>query len=96
MKQNETPAKHRLDVLPPLTRRGLNREEAAAYIDVSPNTFDNLVREGRMPKAVKLYNPNVWEVRAIDSAFDTLLGRPASPDQEPEDDDEGGWEEVLK
>ena len=94
MKQNETPAKPRHSALPPPTRRGLNREEAAAYIDVSPNTFDKLVREGRMPKAVKFYNRSVWDVRAIDSAFDTLLGRPAAPDQEPEDDNR--WDEVLR
>ena len=79
MKQTESTAKPRHAALLPPTRRGLSREEAAAYIDISPNTFDRMVSDGLMPKPVQIYGRKVWDVRAIDSAFDTLQGRPAVP-----------------
>ena len=69
----------RSKALPPPVRRGLNREEAADYLSISPNTFDRLVADGQMPKPVQMYNRKVWDVRRIDSAFDALQGLPASP-----------------
>lgn len=78
------PLRH--ETLPPPTRRGLSREEAAAYIDISPNTFDRMVKDGLMPKPVQIYARKVWDVRAIDSAFDLLQGRPAMPHAK-------GWED---
>jgi len=63
------------------TSRGLSREEAAAYCGVSPNTFDRMVGDGLMPRPVRFYGRNVWDVRQIDSAFDRLQGiaRPSHP-----------------
>ncbi len=63
-------------------RRGLNREEAALYIGVSPSMFDFLVSEGKMPKPRRIPSRNpeakkhrvVWDVRALDRAFDELPG----------------------
>lgn len=53
-------------------RRGLQRQEAAAYIGVSPNTFERLVNEGRMPKAKRIYSRKVWDRYELDSAFEML------------------------
>ncbi|MGY6662220.1 MAG: helix-turn-helix transcriptional regulator [Glycocaulis sp.] len=53
-------------------RRGLRRQEAAAYIGVSPNTFERLVNDGRMPKAKRIYSRLVWDRYELDSAFEML------------------------
>ena len=53
-------------------RRGLSRVEAASYVGVSPTTFDNLVKSKNMPKPVSIGARKIWDVRALDSAFDAL------------------------
>ena len=56
----------------PIPRRGLSREEAAMYIGISPTKFDALVGEGRMPSPVKIDSRKLWDIRALDLAFDAL------------------------
>ena len=56
--------------LPP---RLIGREAAAAYVSVSPNVFDLMVNEGRMPRAKRVTGRRVaWDVRELDSAVDRL------------------------
>ena len=55
--------------LPP---RGLSREEAAAYIGVSPSLFDILVKDGRMPAPKRLNSRVVWDRLKLDVAFEVL------------------------
>lgn len=55
-------------------RRGLNRVEAAIYVGVSPSKFDELVKDGRMPKPKKIDARRIFDVRALDLAFDELEG----------------------
>ena len=71
--------------LPPPTRRGLKREEAAAYIGVGESKFDTMVADGRMPKAKRIDGRRVWDVRALDQFFDLLPGG--------EDSDHNPWDE---
>lgn len=85
------PIRH--DALPPPTRRGLHRDESAAYVGVSPTTFDKMMADGVMPRPVQVYGRKVWDVRALDRAFDALLGGSASAQ---DDADDGGWDEVLR
>jgi predicted DNA-binding transcriptional regulator AlpA len=61
-------------VLPPtLPPRLVNREAAAAYVCVSPNTFDAMVEDGRMPRPRLLgVKRRAWDVRALDAAVDQL------------------------
>lgn len=59
------------DSLPP---RGVSREEAAAYIGVGVSMFDALVRDRRMPSPKRIGRRTVWDVRALDRAFDALPG----------------------
>lgn len=67
------PARHA--ALPPtLAPRGLSRCEAAAYVGVSAGKFDDMVSDGRMPKAIEIDTRRVWDIRAIDRAFDALGG----------------------
>lgn len=60
----------------PALRRGLSREAAADYIGVSPTKLDQLVKDGRMPRPVRIDARLVWDVRALDRAFDALAGSP--------------------
>ncbi len=60
--------------LPPtLPPRLVGREAAAAYLSVSPNTFDEMVRDGRMPPPKLLGGRRrAWDIRALDAAIDRL------------------------
>jgi predicted DNA-binding transcriptional regulator AlpA len=64
--------------LPP---RGLSREEAAAYVGVSPSLFDALVKDGRMPAPKRINARTVWDRLQVDAAFAALPGDdpPANP-----------------
>jgi len=68
----EQPADSAIRALRPPTRRGLNRVESAGYIGISPTTFDKLVDEGKMPKPKRINTRKIWDVRALDLAFDVL------------------------
>lgn len=74
--------------LPPtLAPRLISREAAAAYVCVSPNTFDAMVKAGTMPPARKLTGKrHAWDVRSLDAAIDNL------PVDGVEDDD--SWSDV--
>jgi predicted DNA-binding transcriptional regulator AlpA len=53
-------------------RRGLRRDEASAYVGLSPTKFDALVIDGRMPKPIRIDGCVVWDLRRLDMAFDAL------------------------
>lgn len=65
-------------------RRGLSREEAAAYVGVGITKFDEMVSDGRMPNPKKVDRRKLWDIRQLDMAFDAL------------DDDNGGssWDDA--
>lgn len=69
----------------PFLPRGLSRVLAAAYIGVSPGTFDKLVGEGTMPKPKEIRARRVWDREAIDIAFANLGG--GAEDEGPNDFD---------
>ena len=52
--------------------RGLSRVNAATYIGISPTTFDQLVKDGRMPPPKRVNSRTVWDVRRLDEAFEAL------------------------
>ena len=60
--------------LPPtLAPRLISREAAAAYVSVSPNTFDQMVEDGRMPKPKVLSGRRIaWDVHDLDRAVNSL------------------------
>lgn len=75
----------RQDILPPsLPPLGLSREVAAAYIDVSPTKFDEMVKDGRMPKPKQIDTRRVWSRIEIEQAFARL---PGGAEDEQEDDE---------
>jgi hypothetical protein len=42
------------------------------YIGVSAGKFDELVADGRMPAPLKIDSRKLWDIRALDLAFDEL------------------------
>jgi predicted DNA-binding transcriptional regulator AlpA len=71
--------------LPPtLAPRLVGHEAAAAYVDLSPNKFDELVKSGKMPQPKLLTGRRkAWDVRALDVAVDNL---PTAASDTPSDD----------
>ena len=55
-----------------LAPRGLSREQAAAYVGVSPSLFDTLVKDGRMPAPKRINARRVWDRLQLDAAFAAL------------------------
>jgi len=76
----------RREGLPPLpTRRGLSLSEAAAYVGVSPASFDRLVEAGVLPGPVPLgidLRRKIWDRLALDRAFDQRAGTMAPPEMD--------------
>ena len=68
----------RLSSIRPCPRRGLNREEAAMYIGVSPGKFDQMLADGRMPPPRRIDGRKVWDIRNLDLAFEALPKEDAS------------------
>lgn len=69
----QTPTKERcLSAVRPIPRRGLSRIEAAMYVGVGATKFDELVATGRMLKPKCIDNRKVWDILALDWAFDLL------------------------
>jgi hypothetical protein len=61
------------NVLPQhLAPRGLSREQAAAYVGISPSLFDVLVKDRRMPGPTRLNSRAVWDRLKLDVAFEAL------------------------
>jgi hypothetical protein len=68
----------RAEVLPTsLPPRGLDRCESAAYVGVSPTKFDEMVKDGRMPRPKRIDARVVWDRHKLDVKFDNL------PDDDP-------------
>jgi predicted DNA-binding transcriptional regulator AlpA len=60
--------------------------ESAVYIGVSPSLFDEMVKDGRMPKPKRINARTVWDRKMLDEAFESL----------PDDgnSDGSGWDQV--
>lgn len=73
----------RIDILPPsLAPRGLSRVEAAAYIGMSASLFDELVKDGRMPRPKRINARTIWDRKGLDVAFEAIPdgeSRPENP-----------------
>ena len=80
--------------LPPtLPPRLICREDAAAYVCVSPNTFDAMVADGRMPNPLRLTERRLaWDMRQLDAAIDRLpIDGDAETDTETTDH---SWDDI--
>ncbi len=72
------------DILPlSCPPRGLKREQAAAYVGpVGTTKFDEMVKDGRMPKPKRIDGLTSWDRLELDVAYAAL----------PTDDDANPWD----
>jgi predicted DNA-binding transcriptional regulator AlpA len=81
--------------LPPtLAPRLIGRDDAAAYVGVSPNTFDKMIAEGLMPSPRRLTERRLaWDMRQLDTAIDRL---PIDGEAEADTDatDDHSWDDI--
>ena len=66
-----------------ITPRGFSRVQSAGYIGVGATKFDEMVKDGRMPKPKRVDGRNIWDRYALDLAFEDL----------PNKDDGNPWDE---
>lgn len=52
--------------------RGLRREDAAAYLGISPSKFDGCLSRGLIPGPKMLDGVKVWDRVRLDQAFESL------------------------
>lgn len=69
---------------------GLSRETAARFVGVSPTTFDQMVRDGTMPKPRQVGRRNLWSRIELEICFDAL---PTHGETQPGADNE--WDDVA-
>lgn len=55
-----------------VTPRLLRRERAAAYLDMSPGSFDKLVKDGVIPAPKRLHSFKIWDRDELDAFADHL------------------------
>jgi predicted DNA-binding transcriptional regulator AlpA len=55
-----------------LAPRGLSRVQAAEYVGIGPTKFDEMVRDGRMPRPKRIDGRTVWDRLKLDEAFAAL------------------------
>ncbi len=50
----------------------MSRVEAAEYVGVSPSLFDEMVKDGRMPRPKLINSRKVWHRQRLEKAFAEL------------------------
>jgi hypothetical protein len=53
-------------------RRGLDENEAAVYLSLSPSFFRKLVADGLMPRPRIISGRRIWDIEELDMAFKAL------------------------
>jgi predicted DNA-binding transcriptional regulator AlpA len=66
-----------------LAPRGLSRVQAAEYIGVGVSKFDEMVRDGRMPRPKRVDARTIWDRLELDEAFSALEQERAPPKRNP-------------
>jgi predicted DNA-binding transcriptional regulator AlpA len=78
---------------PPLLRFAVGRLEASKLLDVSPGTFDNWVRQGLMPKGVKIGSLRRWDAAQLRACWYDLVE--ANQEGDIEDDLENPFDKTV-
>lgn len=69
--------------------RGLDSAQAAAYVGQSKTTFLAYASRGIWPNPITLGKRKIWDIKALNKAFDRLMGDDQSSSADP-------WLERLK
>lgn len=76
----------RADVLPASLRPlGISREQAAAFIGISPSLLDRAVEVGTMPRPRLVFGRNVWDVDELIASFKAMPHKGGGDDDEEPD-----------
>ena len=71
----------------------MRRDLAAAYLDVTPGTFDKIVAEGRLPKGLPLtQGSRIWLRSDLDGLLAKLRGLPNDPAERSIEDGIAEWD----
>lgn len=62
----------------------MKRQTAAAYLDMSPATFEKEILLGHFPHGFMIGGREHWRRDALDKALDQLTGEPDKPEWERE------------
>ena len=68
-----------------LPRFALRREEAAASLSISPSTFDQWVKDGRMPQGHKIDSVRLWDTDELRLAWIRLTDGATNDEDNPFD-----------
>jgi predicted DNA-binding transcriptional regulator AlpA len=71
---------------------GLNREQAAAYIGVSPSLFDKAVEAGTLPHPRLIGARNVWDAEELAARFRAIPHRGTSAENDTESNKGNAWD----
>jgi len=52
--------------------RGMRRVQAASYVGIGTTKFDEMVKDGRMPKPKLINACKVWDRYELEACFDNL------------------------
>ena len=66
-----------------LAPRGLSRVQSAEYVGVGVSKFDEMVRDGRMPRPKRVDARTIWDRLELDEAFSALEQESAPAKRNP-------------
>jgi predicted DNA-binding transcriptional regulator AlpA len=69
--------------------RGLSREAAAQYCGFGTTKFDEMIKDGRLPKPARVDGRVVWDLHKLDKALDRLY------QTEAETETDNPWDAAL-
>jgi hypothetical protein len=72
-------------------RRGLDENEAAVYLSLSPSFFRKLVAAARMPRPRVIGGRRIWDVEELDLAFKAMPREGGDTDPIFESDETDTW-----
>lgn len=78
---------------PPLPRFAVSRIEAANLLDVCVGTFDNWVRQGLMPKGIKIGSLRRWDAGQLRACWYDLVE--SSQEGDLDDDQENPFDHTV-
>ncbi|MBZ9653503.1 hypothetical protein [Phyllobacterium lublinensis] len=59
----------KIDIIRNVPRLGLSRTEVALAIGVAPNTVDEMVREGMLPRPRRWHTRKFWRIAELEAAM---------------------------
>ncbi len=98
MLQGRSSGNRRAPLVSKITRRLLSREQAAAYVGLSPNAFEHEVAAGTFPAPARLgrVRRRLWDLEAIDAVLDKAMDIQSKADDRERREREWPEEESRK